>query len=631
MVMALVSGLSLALVARGWGLFCLALCAAILASWVVSWRHRFSNRNRLLVQVLVASPFLGSAGLLLSQKPHPVEAAMRLATLGAVYLFSNAVLELYKRPEQARPSVLQFSTLTLMLVGGIGTENPYYHLCLAMYAGAVILFLRRLGFGRSGKSPASRSPLWIVALCFVFALLLSSQLLDSVPHFHEVAMEFEADVMSGEGEGKDSLFGVGTGLWSVENLADSQEIVARVYGPPTLLRGRVGIYYRDGRWFDPYSEFNLFEKVTGRGVFQLPGPVPDRAESWSIEPVHRVDGPLPVPPGTFRLQADVEACRIGKSDEILCETEGEYEVMVAPSQGQDRSLKRLLPETWRWQVYLETPITLEPMLDQAAKKIDPSNRDPAEIARAVEKFVVERGAYGTYDWLQGGTPLENFLLHNSEGGSGFYASAMALILRGLGIPTRFVTGYLVREKNMWGGYYTVRARDAHAWVEVYLGEQGWQAFDPTPSEALSARHPDGTQNWSREALLDSLKVRGQRVKRWFYGRDWARTVKTLFLVLLCIALFRLFLQWRSRIPDTAEVKERARLQSLFQRATRELGQVGLQRRDSETPLELSRRVDSQAMSNWLLDYSELRFGEATEVEIKKLEQALESAVQSLRK
>ena len=209
---------------------------------------------------------------------------------------------------------------------------------------------------------------------------------------------------------------------------------------------------------------------------------------------------------------------------------------------------------------------------------------------------------------------------------------MALILRRVDIPTRFVTGYVVHERNMWGGYYTVRASDAHAWVEVYLGEQGWRSFEPTPLDALSSRYPEGTQNWSREAFLDSLKVRGQRLKRWLADRDWRRTLEIVLLVLVCAGLLRLLLKWRSRQPESAETKERAHLQSLFQEATRELGLVGLQRKETETPLELARRIAShQVMSDWLEQYNELRFGEATEAEIKELEQALDPAVRSLRK
>ncbi|MBK9998603.1 MAG: transglutaminase family protein [Nitrospira sp.] len=54
------------------------------------------------------------------------------------------------------------------------------------------------------------------------------------------------------------------------------------------------------------------------------------------------------------------------------------------------------------------------------------------------------------------------------------------MLRATGIPARLVTGFLATEWNEFGGYYTVRQRDAHAWVEVYFPRSGWITMDPTP-------------------------------------------------------------------------------------------------------------------------------------------------------
>ena len=57
---------------------------------------------------------------------------------------------------------------------------------------------------------------------------------------------------------------------------------------------------------------------------------------------------------------------------------------------------------------------------------------------------------------------------------------MALLCRSIGIPARYVTGYLVTEKNSETGRYIVREKDAHAFVEVYIAGYGWMTFDPTP-------------------------------------------------------------------------------------------------------------------------------------------------------
>jgi transglutaminase-like putative cysteine protease len=69
----------------------------------------------------------------------------------------------------------------------------------------------------------------------------------------------------------------------------------------------------------------------------------------------------------------------------------------------------------------------------------------------------------------------------------WYASTMAVFLRDLGIPARFVQGYLPGTPDASGGGRTVHNFDAHAWVQVYFPGYGWEDFNPTggPVEGLA--------------------------------------------------------------------------------------------------------------------------------------------------
>lgn len=78
------------------------------------------------------------------------------------------------------------------------------------------------------------------------------------------------------------------------------------------------------------------------------------------------------------------------------------------------------------------------------------------------------------------TPLSMFLFVTREGHCEYFASAMAVMLRAVSVPTRVVTGFLGGEWNDFGRYYAIRASDSHAWVEAYLPGEGWVTFDPTP-------------------------------------------------------------------------------------------------------------------------------------------------------
>lgn len=89
----------------------------------------------------------------------------------------------------------------------------------------------------------------------------------------------------------------------------------------------------------------------------------------------------------------------------------------------------------------------------------------------------------------GQLPLERFLFEERRGHCEFFATAMVMMLRSQGIPSRFVTGFYGGEPNAFEGYYIVRQSNAHAWVEAWVPGAGWQVFDPTPSSG----RPGGVQ------------------------------------------------------------------------------------------------------------------------------------------
>jgi hypothetical protein len=85
-------------------------------------------------------------------------------------------------------------------------------------------------------------------------------------------------------------------------------------------------------------------------------------------------------------------------------------------------------------------------------------------------------------WKAGNQPVTTFLFEAKAGHCEYFASAMAILLRSAGIPTRIVNGFLMGEYNPVGDDYIIRQSDAHSWVEVYIPGSGWTEFDPTPPD-----------------------------------------------------------------------------------------------------------------------------------------------------
>ncbi len=115
----------------------------------------------------------------------------------------------------------------------------------------------------------------------------------------------------------------------------------------------------------------------------------------------------------------------------------------------------------------------------------------AERAERLERHLIENYVY-TLDFVgrSGEQPLDEFLFHRKSGHCELFASAMVLLLRAEGIPSRVVTGFLGGEFNPLEGYFIVRQSNAHAWVEAYLGPgAGWRTFDPTPPSGRPVTMP----------------------------------------------------------------------------------------------------------------------------------------------
>lgn len=107
---------------------------------------------------------------------------------------------------------------------------------------------------------------------------------------------------------------------------------------------------------------------------------------------------------------------------------------------------------------------------------------PAEQARRIETHLMSEYRYSLEYLGRPGSsePVEAFLFDRRTGHCEYFASAMVLMLRARGIPSRLATGFLGADYNPLEDYYVVRQSNAHAWVEAYLPDAGWTVFDPTP-------------------------------------------------------------------------------------------------------------------------------------------------------
>lgn len=141
-----------------------------------------------------------------------------------------------------------------------------------------------------------------------------------------------------------------------------------------------------------------------------------------------------------------------------------------------------------WSLDTQLPITLPADVGALARKLTQGMRNEYAMVNAVQTYLQNTYPYETTNIPVPGPHQDyvaQFLFQSKRGYCNNFSSAMAVMLRTLGIPTRWVTGFtegtLNPQYNGPSAQYIVSNVDAHSWVEVYFPKVGWVPYDPTPN------------------------------------------------------------------------------------------------------------------------------------------------------
>lgn len=323
--------------------------------------------------------------------------------------------------------------------------------------------------------------------------------------------------------------------------------------------------------------------------------------------------------------------------------------------------------------FLQLP-SLDPRIRQLVGQVSGSQPTAVDKALTLENFLRTGFGYSLANESgRSGDPLAHFLFESRAGHCEYFSTALAIMLRIEGIPSRVVNGFRLGEFNRWSQRYVVRQSDAHSWVEAYFPHAGWVELDatpavPSPPSFYAVRW--GTQVldildafWSELVTFDRFKQFEFFVnlnKRLRFGfsyfvdtfleigtstrqigqllDDWRRTSLLGALWLVGAALLLALGIWG--VIRGAKMVRRRRLNSRDQRVpsfyrqlARILSEAGLQRRPAETPLEFGERADQELGCGYATTvtrhYYAARFGDRRLIE-KQLFQ-IETALDQLRR
>jgi hypothetical protein len=399
-------------------------------------------------------------------------------------------------------------------------------------------------------------------------------------------------------------FGFGMALGDLNGMADSDDVVMRIRGPRTdYLRGAVYTRYDGGRWrasasdkTRPFRASHVSYRRQGETEIEFVGG--DRTRFFAPLFARTIDlspGPAWISrSGLVSMRDDEEA-------------ESIRFVTVDNSDPND---------VVKGDEMLSIPKPFFARLRDIAEAWTPNDSDPLKIVKKLSSRLMRDYTYSLEATLpKGSDPVLAFLTVTKQGNCEYFASALALLARSRDIPTRVAAGYRVHDYNPIGGYYAVREKNAHAWVEAYIDGKGWRSFDPTPSleESGGASSDMSVMSALLDATSDGLRSIGRVLSR-LTAQELGIAIFLLIAVWAVIRAVRAYRDRRSAASITLTGYADP-LPSLL-RLLAALAEAGETRKPSEPLERFAERIRASsvldkvgpAAADLLLRYADWRYG-----------------------
>lgn len=280
-------------------------------------------------------------------------------------------------------------------------------------------------------------------------------------------------------------------LGSLSNLQTSNQVAFRVQGLPAQ---------QESAWYWRMLVLNSFDGRTWRREAE-----PVARQSLRIAEINTaqtVHYEILLEPHQQMWLPLLDVPQLGPDVALM--TSDKLAVMSAILQTKFRyQAMSLMASTWQQDLstaahhfYLKLPLDADPKTQQWAKEQKAKYQDDATFLAVVLDHIQQQGY--RYTWQPqslGEHAIDDFWFRTKEGFCEHYASALAVIMRAAGIPSRIVVGYRGGMPSQHADYWIVRQMDAHAWNEVWLAQHGWVRVDATAAIASSQR-PQATRTWS---------------------------------------------------------------------------------------------------------------------------------------
>ncbi len=600
---------------------------------------------------------------------------LSLAFYVTLYMQLYAIMRLYRPlPDKERLPIVLLCTGMAFAASGPGTNDFLLYGLLLMVFGAGMVLLLRASMRTRSDNPAARRhhrlAMVMVCVCIIIYSMVGNMLVKE--YFRDLNRIMLRMVMRAP-LGSSAGFSDISKLGDVKNLRYDilgQRIAIRAFAgkAPGYLRGNVFLRYGEGQWlkggFRPVEQ-NLRAAATARGEqvpksqrilrYLVPGrPRPEEFESpelW-IYPASsmRAHFFLPLRAASIDTTSNFLYRMVGNvfKSKFQPTTRGYGVIIRGPpvfdaAEQDNQRLPVAGPEQVS-RVYLDLPPDRElreeldrvmgiarartPFVITMDKKA--AVRNPAGAVKALERYFGAHYVYRIGIRFDTSKPMVEFLRKKTHGHCELFATAGTLLLRRLGIPARYVTGFVCKEKNPYSDLWLARYKHAHAWVEYFDPDAGWTTAEFTPAGGLPQTAPAS----GAEAFIEYLRALWERSVGFFLregftgflavlGRlgywlieNWTRRIITG----LVIALFFLWRFGKNRSRRRRRMRpprnfpaEIARQREEYLQLEKELRKKGLGRKEDETLFEYAGRLletdlqERESISRFVMEFARRRY------------------------
>lgn len=574
-----------------------ALGALVLGAAFVGPRVRMTPESQNVVAGVTLLPATLLVLLFPTEDPHRarLDGVLGILAVWSVLACTSRLVML--DPAWGGRALLAFGTLGAALVGYADLGSLYRGLAWTF----VFTALAALWASDENRPRIASLPrrVWVVGTALVLVTLGASTLSAwGLPKLHDWVVE---RYFRTQQDSAPSGFSPWLELGTVRSITLSEEVVLRVDGPaPAYLRGTAYDVYERGRWRTAHN-------VTLDTVPLARGPLMG-ADVTRVERLGGLAGWYFVPPDAGEIatrNGSVRRDAVGSLRGVLGDPTREVwfrrngapsPVAPFPPTPTDRAV----------------PLYLRPTLAALAARWTEGTRTDAERMDALRRHLRTHYRYALrFARAPHLDPVMDFLTLHREGHCEYFASALALLGRVVGVPTRVVGGYRVAERHPYANHHVVREKNAHAWVEAWVDGR-WRLYDATPAGAIPYNEPHQGSRW--RAIVDLLRLRFESLRTWALGEGVLPLSLTATALLLAWISWRVWLRRNPTDGPTVSVDVGDHALPCLRTLDAALATMGLARAPGETLERHATRIEASTLplrtevADVIRRYAALRYG-----------------------